>query len=257
MADFPIEYKEPFTYQWENVPDEKVNIGDFKQGRRLKMDYTIYNTYDEPVLRDRLFTTDEKNRDPAEYFINSLDLIYKKIIEPFAVATSTAQKAGYTDFTRGSPGYKKREEILEALKKEIDNIPGFFKPTSPNADTPDKNGHKPLRAPFSGGRQTPKQTKSGYKTKVLGGIGGVLHPEMRNSLGKSNDFIQILNTLEKQLTQPLGARKNGTLYHPTKIPYSKRQSAAAITALTKPLDRKKKTPFSGLGGGVQFNHKEP
>jgi len=40
----------------------------------------------------------------------------KEIEEPFAVATAQAQKLGYTDFSEGSPGAKKRSEIAEAIK---------------------------------------------------------------------------------------------------------------------------------------------
>jgi len=36
---------------------------------------------------------------------------------PFAVATAQAKKMGYSDFTEGSAGDKKRKEIAEAVKK--------------------------------------------------------------------------------------------------------------------------------------------
>lgn len=35
----------------------------------------------------------------------------------YAVATTQAKKLGVTDFSEGSPGRKKREEIVRALKK--------------------------------------------------------------------------------------------------------------------------------------------
>jgi len=40
----------------------------------------------------------------------------KAVDNPFAVATAQTQKMGYTDFTEGSAGDKKRKEIAEALK---------------------------------------------------------------------------------------------------------------------------------------------
>ncbi len=40
----------------------------------------------------------------------------KEVKEPFAVATAQAQKLGYTDFSEGSPGAKKRSEIAESIK---------------------------------------------------------------------------------------------------------------------------------------------
>lgn len=44
--------------------------------------------------------------------------VEKQIEEPFAVATEQAKKMGYSDFSEGSPGRTKRDEIAEALKRE-------------------------------------------------------------------------------------------------------------------------------------------
>jgi len=41
-----------------------------------------------------------------------------KVKEPFAVATSAAEKAGYTGFKEGEAGRKKRDEIAEAIKEK-------------------------------------------------------------------------------------------------------------------------------------------
>ena len=47
-----------------------------------------------------------------------MGIIEKEVIDnPFAVATATAKKQGYRDFSDGSPGEKKRDEIAEALKE--------------------------------------------------------------------------------------------------------------------------------------------
>ena len=42
----------------------------------------------------------------------------KAVRNIYSVATSQAQKLGYTDFSEGSPGDKKREKIVRALKQE-------------------------------------------------------------------------------------------------------------------------------------------
>ena len=44
--------------------------------------------------------------------------VEKQIKEPFAVATHVAERMGYSDFTRGSAGRKKRDEIAEELKRQ-------------------------------------------------------------------------------------------------------------------------------------------
>ena len=36
--------------------------------------------------------------------------------EPFAVATQRAKEEGFSDFSEGSPGRKRRSEIAEAIK---------------------------------------------------------------------------------------------------------------------------------------------
>ena len=41
-----------------------------------------------------------------------------EIREPFAVAAAAAQELGFTDFTEGSEGRKKRNEILDAILRE-------------------------------------------------------------------------------------------------------------------------------------------
>ena len=42
----------------------------------------------------------------------------KAVRDPFAVATAQAQEQGYTDFSEGSEGDKKRDEIAEAIKTD-------------------------------------------------------------------------------------------------------------------------------------------
>lgn len=49
---------------------------------------------------------------------NVLRKLEKGIDNPFAVATAQAKKMGYSDFTEGSGGDKKRDEIAEALKRK-------------------------------------------------------------------------------------------------------------------------------------------
>ena len=47
-----------------------------------------------------------------------MGIIEKEVIDnPFAFATAAAKKQGYTDFSAGSPGEKKRDEIAEAIKE--------------------------------------------------------------------------------------------------------------------------------------------
>lgn len=60
------EYKPP---KFPDLPvnEEKMNIGDQKGQKLLHLDHTIYNTYDEPVLRDRLLLEDDEvDRQPYE-----------------------------------------------------------------------------------------------------------------------------------------------------------------------------------------------
>ena len=46
-----------------------------------------------------------------------MGIIEKEVMgNPFAVATTAAKKQGYRDFSDGSPGKKKRDEIAEAIK---------------------------------------------------------------------------------------------------------------------------------------------
>ena len=45
------------------------------------------------------------------------DFGLKAVENPFAVATAQAKKHGYDDFSEGSAGAKKRDEIAEALKE--------------------------------------------------------------------------------------------------------------------------------------------
>ena len=45
------------------------------------------------------------------------DFGLKAMGNPFAVATAQAKKQGYEDFSEGSAGAKKRDEIAEALKE--------------------------------------------------------------------------------------------------------------------------------------------
>lgn len=42
----------------------------------------------------------------------------KEVQEPFAVATAAAKKMGHKDFSEGSPGREKRDEIAEELKSD-------------------------------------------------------------------------------------------------------------------------------------------
>ena len=46
-----------------------------------------------------------------------MGIIEKDVENPFAVATAAAKKEGYKDFSEGSAGAKKRDEIAEALKE--------------------------------------------------------------------------------------------------------------------------------------------
>ena len=41
----------------------------------------------------------------------------KQVREPFAVATAGAKEQGFTDFSGGSKGDRKRDEIAEAIKE--------------------------------------------------------------------------------------------------------------------------------------------
>ena len=41
----------------------------------------------------------------------------KEARNPFAVATATAQEMGHSDFSEGTPGREKRDEIAEAIKE--------------------------------------------------------------------------------------------------------------------------------------------
>ena len=44
--------------------------------------------------------------------------------EPFAVATAQAQEEGFSDFSEGSPGEKRRDEIAEGIKAKSADV-GF------------------------------------------------------------------------------------------------------------------------------------
>lgn len=46
---------------------------------------------------------------------------------PFAIATHTAKKMGYKDFSEGSPGREKRDEIAEKLKELHKSADDMFK----------------------------------------------------------------------------------------------------------------------------------
>ena len=48
---------------------------------------------------------------------NFMRIIEKEVENPFAVATAAAKKEGYKDFSEGSDGEKKRDEIAEAIKE--------------------------------------------------------------------------------------------------------------------------------------------
>ena len=48
----------------------------------------------------------------------SMRMAKREVQEPFAVATWQAQQMGYSDFSEGSPGRAKRDEIAESLKKQ-------------------------------------------------------------------------------------------------------------------------------------------
>ena len=47
-----------------------------------------------------------------------LSRLFGKQQNPFAIATAKAKEMGYTDFSEGSEGYKKRGEIAEAIKEQ-------------------------------------------------------------------------------------------------------------------------------------------
>ena len=42
---------------------------------------------------------------------------------PFAVATAQAKDEGFSDFSEGSPGDKRRSEIAEAIKAKSADLP--------------------------------------------------------------------------------------------------------------------------------------
>lgn len=50
--------------------------------------------------------------------ISQLRKLMKAVQDPFAVATATAQEMGYTDFSEGTEGREKRDEIAESIKEE-------------------------------------------------------------------------------------------------------------------------------------------
>ena len=52
------------------------------------------------------------NREGSRFF--SL----KAVSDAFAVATAQAKRSGHKDFSEGSPGEKKRDEIAEAIKRK-------------------------------------------------------------------------------------------------------------------------------------------
>ena len=62
----------------------------------------------------------DSETDAATDFHNrmSKNKLKKEVDNPFAVATAQAKKMGYSNFTEGSEGNKKREEIAEAIKRK-------------------------------------------------------------------------------------------------------------------------------------------
>lgn len=42
--------------------------------------------------------------------------------EPFAVATQRAKEEGFSDFSEGSPGRKRRDEIAEGIKAKSADV---------------------------------------------------------------------------------------------------------------------------------------
>jgi len=54
----------------------------------------------------------------AQEKINKNKKFKKEVDNPFAVATSQAKKMGYSNFTEGSTGDKKRKDIAEAIKRK-------------------------------------------------------------------------------------------------------------------------------------------
>lgn len=109
MAKFPIEHKGT-TFPEPMVPDEKVNMGERAKGRRMKTDYTIWNVYNPPVLRDRLHEVAESDyRHPADYFIRSLNSLV------------TVKKQSLKE---GTKGQQQRDVLAEQLKQQ----PGVKEP---------------------------------------------------------------------------------------------------------------------------------
>ena len=150
MPEFPIKYKYP-SYPNTLVPDEKVNMGDRSKGRRLKMDYTIYNTYDEPVLRDKLFMVDEKERQPYEHFVKMLEKIEKQY-KPEGTRVHTLPVI----HRNGEQG------IIDGIPPKISALPG----------------------------QPKRQTMHGAMAGSIAGRAGVLNPGMQNSLDTLNKLIK-------------------------------------------------------------------
>ena len=58
------------------------------------------------------------NNKASQEKINKNKKLKKEVENPFAVATSQAKKMGYSNFTEGSTGDKKRKNIAEAIKRK-------------------------------------------------------------------------------------------------------------------------------------------
>ena len=69
-----------------------------------------------PMLMGSAKVAEEKTK--TDEYNRLYNKLKKGIDNPFAVATAQAKKMGYSDFTEGSGGDKKRDEIAEALKRK-------------------------------------------------------------------------------------------------------------------------------------------
>lgn len=96
---------------------------DHQQAEPPQVNVTVEKAYDQNTNLPPEFGKREEGESVASMpFLRRRDDeegVEKEVTEPFAVATSQAKKMGHDDFSEGSAGEEKRDEIAEAIKEGL------------------------------------------------------------------------------------------------------------------------------------------
>ena len=142
--------------------------------------------------------------------LGRLDSIITKMSKAsaFAIATDRAQKMGYTDFSRGSPGRDKRDEIAESvkrshgIKKEEDRRVGSYGYSSSDMEN-SREMNQPKQKPLLSRRESEAEyNKNKYaQNSSLNARHSIIDPEVKRRL----DYKSLVKSIDRFVKNWTGA----------------------------------------------------